>query len=109
MRSRRLRGAPPRAADRRSHLRVAKPAVVLLLLGFPLGLASAVALRGWDPLGTLHAAAAVLATALFAAAGWLGRALERGAIARRDLHAALAIAAALAGAAAFATGFVLLP
>jgi hypothetical protein len=109
MRSRRLRGSPPRAADRRAHLRVAKPAVVLLLAGFPLGLVSAVFLRGYEPLGTLHAAVAVLATALFAAAGWLGRTLERGAHARRDLHAALAIAAVLAGAAAFATGFVLLP
>jgi hypothetical protein len=109
LRRARLRGRPGRAADRRAHLRVAKPAVVLLLVGFPLGPLSAVYLRGLEPLGTLHAAVALLAAALFAATGWLGRALERGALARRDAHAALALAALLAGAAAFATGFVLLP
>lgn len=109
LRRARLRGQPRRAADRRAHLRVAKPALVLLLVGFPLGLLSAVFLRGFEPLGTLHAGAALLATALFSATGWLGRGLERGATAHRDAHAALALAALLAGAAAFATGFVLLP
>lgn len=109
VRGSRRRGLPRRPGDRRAHLRSAKPAVVLLLVGLPLGPASAVWLRGFEPLATLHAAAALLAAILFGAAGWLGRALEHGAAARRDAHAALALAATLAGAAALATGLVLLP
>jgi hypothetical protein len=109
LRAARRRGRPPRASDRRAHLRVAKPAVALLLIGFPLGPLSAAWLRGLEPFSTLHAAAALAATALFAAAAWLGRALEGGAVARREAHAAVALCAVLAGAAALATGFVLLP
>jgi hypothetical protein len=109
LRTARRRGRPPRPAERRAHLRVAKPAALLLLVGLPLGPLSAVWLRGLDAFGTLHAAVALLAAALFAAAAWLGHALEHGAVARREAHAAVALAAVLAGAAAFATGFVLLP
>ncbi len=109
MRRARLRGTPRRAADRRRHLRLAKTALCLVGAGFAAGPASAVWLRGWEPFGTLHAGAALLALLLFAATGWLGRQLERGALARRELHAAFGLAAVLAAAAALATGFVLLP
>jgi hypothetical protein len=109
LRAGRLRGAPGRAAQRRRHLRLAKLAVPLLLAGFLGGPASAVWLRGFEPFATLHAWVACLALLLFAATGWLGLRLERGALRWRELHALLAVAALLAGAAALGTGFVLLP
>ena len=109
LRRARGRGERSRPDDRRRHMRLAKTALVLLGAGFVAGPASAVWLRGWEPFATLHAWAALLAVALFAATGWLGRQLERGALARRDLHAALGLAAVGAAAAAFLTGLVLLP
>ena len=109
LRSGRLRGARGLAAERRRHLRLAKTSVPLVLAGFLAGPASAVWLRGWDAFATLHAWIAALAALLFVATAWLGRRLERGALRWRDLHALLAVAALLAGAAALGTGLVLLP
>jgi len=109
MRRARLRGTPRRAGDRRAHLRVAKPAVVMLLVGFAVGPASALLLRGWDPFRSIHALIATLAMLLFAASGVLGRRLERGRGRPLEAHAVIGLAAMLAGAASFATGFALLP
>jgi hypothetical protein len=109
LRRARQRGERHRPGDRRRHLRLAKTALVLLSVGFVAGPASAVWLRGWDPFSTLHAWAALLALTLFAATGWLGRQLERGALARRELHAALGLLAVLVAVAALLTGLVLLP
>ena len=109
MRRARLRGAPPRAAERRRHLRLAKLAVTMVGVGFALGALSAVWLRDWRPLGTLHGWLALAAALLFAATAWLGHRLEHGALAHRELHARLALAALFAAAAALGTGFVLLP
>jgi len=111
LRRRRLRGQRGResAELRRRHLRSAKPAVVLVLVGLLLGVASAVGLRGWAPLGTLHGWAGLSAAALFAAAAARGRALETGRTRSREGHARLALGAALAAAVAAVAGFVLLP
>jgi hypothetical protein len=109
LRAGRRRGAPGLAEARRRHLRLAKRCLPMLLAGFIAGPASAVWLRGWDAFATLHSWIAIVALLLFAATGWLGRRLERGALRWRDIHARLAIAALLAGAAALGTGFVLLP
>lgn len=109
LRSARRRGLCRSADDYHAHLRLARWTLGLIVPGYVLGLASAFFLRGMSPFGTAHAAAATSALVLFLATGWLGRGLARGELARRELHAALALLAVLAAAAAFATGFVLLP
>lgn len=96
-------------SERKRHLRLAKPALVLLLVGFAAGPVSMMWLRGEAPFATLHALAGSLAAGLFAAAAWVGRRLERGASRAFDVHAWLALAAMLAGALAAVAGFVLLP
>lgn len=109
IRRRRQDGARPQAALRRRHLRLAKPAVVALLLGFALGPASAVWLRGWDGFSTLHGVFGALAALLFAATGVLGRRLERGRLSAREAHGLLGLLAVLVAAVAATTGLVLLP
>jgi hypothetical protein len=91
------------------HLRLAKLALTLLPIGFALGLASAVWLRGWSALGSAHGWVSSGTLALFLAAGWRGRLLERRASEARDAHALLGVLAALCAAASLFTGFVLLP
>ena len=91
------------------HLRLAKSTLTLVPLGFGAGLASAVWLRGFDPLASAHGWVASGTLALFLATGFLGARLERGRLGARDAHALLGLLAALAAAAAFGTGFVLLP
>lgn len=109
MRRARLRGLARRPGERRRHLRLAKAAVAMVSAGFAAGLVSAVWLRGFEPLATLHGWLAVVALALFAATAWLGHRLEHGALEHRELHAGFALAALLSAAAALGTGFVLLP
>ena len=94
---------------RRRHTRLARPTLVMLLVGFAAGPVSAVWLRGWDPFRTAHAWVALTAIGLFLAAGVLGHRLERGISRALDTHALLGLLAVLAAAAAFGTGFVLLP
>jgi Protein of unknown function (DUF4079)/Eukaryotic cytochrome b561 len=107
-RARLSRRPPPRGA-RRAHLRLAKPAVVALLVGFAGGPASALWLRGWTPVSSLHGVLGVVAAALFAATAVLGRRLEHGRRAARAAHARTAALAVLAGLVAAAAGFALLP
>ena len=108
---RRARAArrPPPAGARAAHLRLAKPAVVCIGAGLLAGPASAVWLRGWEPLGTFHGVIGVIAAALFAAAAFHGRRLERGLADARGAHAAFAALALLAAGVAAIAGFVLLP
>jgi len=94
---------------RKNHLRLAKTAVVLVLIGFVGGPLSMVFLRGRPPFATAHAWVGMSAVVLFLATAYFGRELERNRRRERDTHAALALLAALASAAAFVTGFVLLP
>ena len=91
------------------HLRLAKLAVTLLPIGFVAGIASAVWLRGWSALGSAHGWISSTTLALFLAAAFLGRKLERRASDARDAHALLGVLAALCAAASLLTGFVLLP
>ena len=93
----------------RRHLRLAKPALVLLVLGFAAGIASSVLLRGWDAFGTAHSAIASAALASFVATGTLGWRLEHGRSRAVEWHARLAALSVLLAAAALGTGFVLLP
>lgn len=112
MRRLRTRGAKPERALLAAHLRVARPAVPLLLAGFLGGPLSALFLRDWTPFGTFHAWLGLVAAVLFAGAGWLGLRMQRGRL-RRDrganLHGLLGALAMLFGSVAAAAGMVLLP
>jgi hypothetical protein len=107
-RARRFRRPKPRDLRAR-HLRLAKPAVTAVCLGFIAGPISALVLRDWEPLRTFHAWIGVLAAALFVAAAVLGRRLERGRSPAFDAHALLGLLAMLAALIAAVAGFVLLP
>jgi hypothetical protein len=112
-RSRTLRSKRPPGLLQ-SHLRLAKPAVALLLAGFTFGPVSAIWFRDWTPFGTFHAWLGVLAALLFGSAALLGRRLEAGRVAGErgkaaQAHGLVGAVALLVGAVAAAAGFVLLP
>jgi hypothetical protein len=107
-RARLARRPPPRNA-RALHLRWAKPAVVLTLLGAFLGPLSVALLRDWTPMSSFHALLGGTAAVLFAGAFLQGRRLERGDQAARNAHALLAGAAVSLALAAAVAGFALLP
>lgn len=109
LRRARRRGQRRPADVYRRHLRLAKPALVLLAFGFAGGLASSVWLRGWSPFGTAHGLVASAALAALLATGTLGWRLEHGRSRAVEWHARLAALAVLLAAAAIGTGFVLLP
>lgn len=107
-RARRVR-VPRAAAWRGQHLRLAKPAIWMILAGFVAGPLSMAFLRGQPPFETVHAYLGLSAALLFAAAGLLGRRLESGRRASIDVHALLGTLAVLIAAVAAVAGFVLLP
>jgi hypothetical protein len=107
-RSRRLRAPRPREL-RPSHLRFAKLAVVLLMLGAVLGPASSLWLRDWTPLRSLHGVLGVAVAGLLGAAAIVGHRIEEGKSRSFDVHAWLGLAAFLLAAVASVAGFVLLP
>jgi hypothetical protein len=109
LRRARLARRPPPAGARRRHVRLARPAVLLVCVGFAGGLASAIWLRGLAPLTSFHGVLASLALVLFVAAARQGTRLERGDTQVRNLHARLGAGALLVGAAAAIAGFILLP
>jgi len=99
-----------RVADlRRRHLRIAKLAVPVLVLGFLGGPLSMAWLRDRAPFGTLHAALGVAVAALFVATAVWGRRLERGELDVAAVHGRLALVAVIGAGAAAIAGFVLLP
>ncbi len=109
LRRARLARRPPSHGARARHLRIAKPAVVLVLVGFALGPLSVALLRDWTPMSSFHALLGGIAAVLFAGAGLQGRRLERGDRDARNLHALLGGAAVSIALAAAIAGFVLLP
>ncbi len=98
---------PPRG--RRRHLRLAKPAVAMLVVGFAAGPLSSAWLRGWEPLRSFHGAVGLLAALFFAAAALAGRRLEGGRSRAFGAHALLGGAGLLLGALAAIAGLSLLP
>lgn len=99
-----------RTPDMRArHLRFAKPAVVMLLVGAVAGPFSWVYLRGGSPFETFHGWVGLAAASLLAATGWLGRKLERGTSRAFDIHALLGGLAVLIAALAAMAGMAILP
>jgi hypothetical protein len=94
---------------RRRHLRVAKPAVAAVALGFAGGPLSMLWLRDRAPFETAHAWLGATALALFVAAAVLGRRIEHGQSRALDAHALCGVLGALLAGAAAVAGFVLLP
>ena len=109
LRRARKRGQRRTADAYRRHLRLAKPTLVLLAVGYAGGIASSVLLRGWDAFGTVHSLVASAALAVLLATGTLGWRLEHGRSRAVEWHARLAALAVLLAAAAIGTGLVLLP
>ncbi len=112
MRAGRRRGEPAKRGLLVAHLRMARPAVLLMAFGLVSGPVSAVWFRGWAPFGSLHAWLAVVSAGLFLAAGWLGLRLSRGELSREkgaNLHGLLGTVAMLVAALTAAAGMVLLP
>ena len=104
------RGLAPRDPRlRQRHLRLAKPAFALVLVGFVGGPLSAVVLRGWQPLASFHGALGLTVAALFIGAGVLGWRIEHGRARAFEAHAVLGALAVLGAALAAVAGFVLLP
>lgn len=98
-----------RPGARDAHLRIAKPAVAMVLIGFLGGPVSAVVLRDWEPFRSFHSGAGLVAAALFVGTALLGRRLERGTARAFDAHALLGMLAMLAAVVAGVAGFVLMP
>jgi len=88
---------------------VAKPAVVLIGVGFIAGPLSAIWLRDWTPFGSFHAWLGCLTVMLFATTAILGRRLEQGRGRPVEAHAILAGLAVMAAAVAAVAGLILLP
>jgi hypothetical protein len=109
LRRRRSRRQPGGRELRARHLRIAKPAVALIVVGAIGGPVSSWGLRGWTPFLTFHAWAGLAALTAFLAAAVMGRRLEQGRAGARSGHARLALLAALLAGLAAASGFVLLP
>jgi len=107
-RARRL-GQRRSASDYRRHLRLARPTLGVVAVGYALGIASSIGLRGWSALATAHGALASAALLAFLGTGWIGRRLERGDRTLLEWHARLAALAVLLAAASIGTGLVLLP
>lgn len=113
-RMRRIPGSGPRdpqakLALRRRHLKLAKPGVVLALVGFVGGIASMVFLRGRAPFDTFHSLVASTAALLFVAAAVIGHRIEEGRSRAFEAHALAGGLAFLAAAVAAIAGFDLLP
>jgi hypothetical protein len=113
MRSARRRVASAAVVDRRrlrrTHLRLAKTSVAMLLTGAVGGPLAMFFVLDRTPFETLHALLGALAAALFVAAGITGRRLESGIGREHDLHGALALTSFAAALAAALAGLVLLP
>ncbi len=100
----------PRTRTMRSaHLRLAKPAVAFVLVGFVGGPLSSLLLRDWRPFEKFHGWLGLLVAGLFAAVAVLGRRLERGRSRAFEAHALLGLLAVALAALAAVAGFVLLP
>lgn len=98
-----------RRALRRRHLRRAKLAILMLVIGAIGGPVAMRLLLGRPPFRSVHALFGGLTLAFFAATFVTGRRLEQGTGQEHDAHGAIALASILAAAATAVAGFVLAP
>jgi hypothetical protein len=109
LRRARTQGGRRTRAMRDVHLRLAKPAVVVVAVGFLGGIVSAYFLRGWTPFENFHGWLGLAVAGLFVAAAVVGHRIEEGKSRAFDAHALLGGLALLSAAVAAVAGFVLLP
>jgi uncharacterized membrane protein len=91
------------------HLRFAKLALAMLLIGAVAGSFSWVWLRGGELLGTFHGWVGLVVVALIVTTAALGHQLERGASRAFDAHALAGALVVLIAALSAMAGLVLLP
>lgn len=104
----RLVGAPRDPDLIRLHMRLAKPAVAFVMLGFIGGGLSSSLIRNWSLMESFHAIVALVVVVLFGATAFLGRRAQRGE-AEPGTHGLLGLLAMLGSALAAVAGFILLP
>ena len=109
LRRRRLSGGRRQSEWVDQHVRWGVPTALLLIAGFLGGSASAVWLRDWSPIGTLHGVLGVGVAGLFVAVAWLGWWLKQGRSRAVALHGGLALLGVGLAALTALAGFVLLP
>jgi hypothetical protein len=98
---------PPGAMG--SHLKVAKPGVIILVVAFFLGLGSAYFVRHFKLFDSTHAWLGLVATVGFAATGLIGTGLVNDRAKRRSLHVAFSLLGLGSGLIAALTGIPMLP
>ncbi len=108
LRRRRAAGLRRKSTLLRRHLAYAKPAVVLVMLGFVGGAISSVTIRDWEVFASLHGLLGSGVVTLFGVTAYLGRKVERGQ-ANGALHGLIGVIATLLGALTAIAGFILLP
>jgi hypothetical protein len=109
IRDARVKRAPTPEAVRGRHLRLALPAVLLVVASFPLGLVSAVFVRDLKPLHTAHGWLGAGATLGFVGAAVIGRGLAVNPRRRRGAHVALSLLGLFLSLLVAFTGIELLP
>lgn len=109
MRRLRRRRVKPPPGTRQRHLRIGQPTAVLLGLGMLSGPASAVWLRGWRALETVHGWLGLCAGACFIANALIGLRLKKQRSTHQALHGALGMIGVMLGLVATLSGIELLP
>jgi hypothetical protein len=104
----RLVGAPLDVNLIKLHMRLAKPAVAFVMLGFVGGGLSSSLIRNWSLMESFHAIVALVVVALFCVTAFLGRRAERGE-GEPGTHGLFGLLAMLGSALAAVAGFILLP
>lgn len=104
----RLVGAPPDIDLIRLHMRLAKPAVAFVMIGFIGGGLSSSLIRDWSLMESFHGLLALIVVILFGAAAFLGRRAQRGE-GDPGTHGLFGLLAMLGSALAAVAGFILLP
>ncbi|MCH7868725.1 MAG: DUF4079 family protein [Myxococcales bacterium] len=108
MRKRRLAGGPRDLDLIRLHLKLAKPAIVLVMFGFVGGALSSTLIRGWTLFNSSHGVLGLIVVCLFGATAYLGYRAERGE-GEPGIHGLLGVLTILIASLAAFAGFVLLP